>query len=235
MKNEMQNETWNQKLFQETFRKVHAPQGLAERVMNMEEVKSKKKAGPVAKWLAVAAVAAVVLFVGSNGVAYATTGSTWVETLVYKITVNGVEYDVDMEEHQKANGDIWYSGSIQHENGDVTEVEYQEYGEFSTLMIHTKESAGLSLKDDRIRLVDGGMELDITEELYEKGIVSGSYEQNGYTKVYKIVKEGDCIKDYIVTVESSEEDAWNEIEKLEEASKKQPEGVFIDPTPTPKL
>lgn len=77
----MNEEKQNQAYFQETFREVHAPQELAERLRNMEELKNKKKAGSVAKWIAVAAVAAVVLFAGSNGVAYATTGSTWVEKL----------------------------------------------------------------------------------------------------------------------------------------------------------
>lgn len=231
----MNEEKQNQTYFQETFREVHAPLGLEERLMNMEELKKKNKAGSVAKWLAVAAVAAVVLFAGSNGVAYATTGITWVETMVYKITLNGVEYDVEMEGQQKGNGDMQYTGSIQHDNGDVTEVEYNEENDrLSTLMIHTKESAGLSIKDDCIRIIDGDIEIDITEELREKGVVSGSYERNGYTKIYKVTKEGDCISDYIVTVESNEEDAWKEIERLEEASKKQPEGVAADPTPTPQ-
>lgn len=77
----MNEEKQNQQFYQETFREVHVPQGMAERLMNMEEGKNKKKAGSVAKWIAIAAVAAVVLFAGSNGVAYATTGSTWVEKL----------------------------------------------------------------------------------------------------------------------------------------------------------
>lgn len=77
----MNEEKQNQEYYQKTFREVHAPQELAERLRNMEEGKNKKKAGSVAKWIAVAAVAAVVLFAGSNGIAYATTGSTWVEKL----------------------------------------------------------------------------------------------------------------------------------------------------------
>lgn len=80
----MNEEKQNREYYQETFREVHAPQGMAERLMNMEEGKSKKKAGYAAKWIAVAAVAAVALFAGSNGIAYATTGSTWVEKLFTK-------------------------------------------------------------------------------------------------------------------------------------------------------
>ena len=77
----MNEEKKNQEYFQETFREVHASQELAERLMNMEELKNRKKAGLVSKWLVVAAVAAVALFAGSNGVAYAMTGSTWVEKI----------------------------------------------------------------------------------------------------------------------------------------------------------
>ena len=39
------------------------------------------------------------------------------------------------------------------------------------------------------------------------------------------------IDGYIVTVESSEEAAWKEIEKLEEASKKRAGDIFTEPTP----
>ena len=56
----MNEEKQNREYYQETFREVHAPGGMAERLMNMKEGKNKKKAGSVAKWIAVAAVAAVV-------------------------------------------------------------------------------------------------------------------------------------------------------------------------------
>ncbi|MBR6642950.1 MAG: hypothetical protein IKL28_04720 [Lachnospiraceae bacterium] len=46
----------------------------------MSEMNGKKKGMSVVKKLAVAAAIAAVLFAGSNGVAYAMTGSTWVET-----------------------------------------------------------------------------------------------------------------------------------------------------------
>lgn len=229
----MSEDKLNQTYYKETFREVHAPQDLVERLMDMERLRNKKKAGSAVKWIAVAAVAAVCLFAGSNGVVYAMTGSTWVKTLVYKITLNGVEYDVDMESHQKEDGNMRYTGSVQHGNGDVTEVEYDEDGRFSTATIHTKKSAGLSLTDGRIRIVDGDIEIDITEELNEKGMVSGSYERNGYTKVYKIIKQGEGIIPYIVTVENGMEEAWKEIKELEEASNTRTGGQIAEPTPTP--
>ena len=65
---------------QNTYDELHAPEGLRRKVMNMSEMNGKKKGMSVVKKLAVAAAIAAVLFAGSNGVAYAMTGSTWVET-----------------------------------------------------------------------------------------------------------------------------------------------------------
>ncbi len=229
----MSEDQKNRTYYKETFREVHAPQDLVERLMEMDRAGKRKKAGSAVKRIAVAAVAAVCLFAGSNGVAYAMTGSTWVKTLVYRITLNGVEYDVDMESHRKEDGTMRYTGSVQHGNGDVTEVEYEEYGRIGSAVIHTKKSAGLSLAEDRIRIIDGDIEIDITEEINEKGMVSGSYERNGYTKVYKIIKQGEGIIPYIITVENGIEEAWKEIEKLEESNKIRQGERIAEPTPAP--
>lgn len=77
----MNEEKQNKQYYQETFREVHAPQALAERIGNMSEVKNKKRPGMIAKGLAAAAAAAVILFAGGNGIAYATTGSSLFELL----------------------------------------------------------------------------------------------------------------------------------------------------------
>lgn len=229
----MSEDKRNQEYYKETFREVHAPQGLMERMMNMNELKNKKRTGSVTKRLAVAAAVAVFLFAGSNGIAYATTGSTWVETLVYKITLDGVEYDVDMEGSVGGNGYMQYAGSIQHDNGDVTEVKYKEHEYGSVVDIHTKESAGISLKDGRVCIVDGDIKIDVTEELFEKLEVTGSYEVNACTKVYKITKDGDCIKSYIVTVKDDMETAWEEIAALEEEYLNKANRITITPSPAP--
>lgn len=77
----MNEEKQNKRYYQETFHEVHAPQALAERIGNMNELKEKKKPGMLAKGLAIAAAAAVILFAGGNGIAYATTGSSLFELL----------------------------------------------------------------------------------------------------------------------------------------------------------
>lgn len=220
----MNEEKQNQHFYQETFREVHAPQGMAERLMNMEEGKNKKNAGSVAKWIAVAAVAAVVLFAGSNGVAYATTGSTWVETMVQKIKINGVEYDVDMEERQKSNGDVYFVGSVELGNGDVSNVKYETLDdEFSTLMVSIEYSHSLRVKDGRAYVTDIDTEIDVTDEVLKNGQATGTYEVNGYTKEYRVWKDGEWYLHEIKTLyDGMEEDEWwNNVE------------IFAAPTPTP--
>ena len=224
----MNEEKQNQTYFKEAFHEVHAPRRLAERVMNVEELKRKKKAGSAAKWLAVAAVAAVVLFAGSNVVAYATTGNTWVETLVYKITVGGAEYDVEMEAQQKQNGDIYYSGSIDHGNGDVSEVKYEKINDrLSSLSVSTEFSGYLKVRDDRAYIMDDGIEIDVTDEVLKNGQAVGTYEVNGFTKEYKVWKSGEYYHHEIKTIyDGMEEDEWWNFGQSVE--------FFADPTPTPQ-
>ena len=56
---------------------------------------------------------------------------------------------------------------------------------------------------------------------------------NGYTKVYKIIKQGEGIIPYIITVENGIEEAWKEIEKLEESNKIRQGERIAEPTPAP--
>jgi len=72
---------------------VHAPDSLVRKVRNMNR-QSKIKTFKARKVGYVAAALAAV-FVSSNAVSFAATGSTWVEKIVVKI--NGVEQDVDAE------------------------------------------------------------------------------------------------------------------------------------------
>ncbi len=223
----MNEEKQNQTYYQETFREVHAPQDLAERLRNMEEGK-KNKAGSVAKWIAVAAVAAVVLFAGSNGIAYATTGSTWVEAMVQRIKINGVEYNVDMEERQNSNGDVYYVGSVELGNGDVSEVKYEILDdEFITLMVSIDYSHSLRVKDGRAYVIDINTEIDVTDEVLKNGQATGTYEVNGYTKEYRVWKVGEYYHHEIKTMyDGMEEDEWwNTGNKIE---------IFAGPTPTPE-
>lgn len=79
--------------YKETFTGIHAPEALSRKVRNMSR-ENKKVGLPMMKKVAVAAALAGVLFVGSNGVAYAATGSTWVETVI--VHFNGSGYDAEL-------------------------------------------------------------------------------------------------------------------------------------------
>ena len=80
--------------YKETFTGIHAPEALDRKVRNMSRLETKKVGLPMIKKVAVAAALAGVLFVGSNGVAYAATGSTWVENVI--VHFNGSGYDAEI-------------------------------------------------------------------------------------------------------------------------------------------
>ncbi|MBR6642226.1 MAG: hypothetical protein IKL28_01035 [Lachnospiraceae bacterium] len=234
----MNEEKQNQTYYQETFREVHAPQDLAERLMKMEERTNKKKAGSAAKWIAIAAVAAVVLFAGSNGIAYATTGSTWVETMVYKLTLRNVEYDVDLKEWKRGNGESFYNGKFQENNGDESFLWLDEDGK---AFVYSDINTSFLRSEDRVYFVDKGyMEIDITEELQKNGQAVGSYEKNGSIKEYKIWEEnGQLRMDLKIIYEDGTETNYHR-QELVSSGNSEPitdpvhGGSVASPTPTPE-
>ena len=122
MNEEKQNKTY----YKETFRELYAPQELAERVKNMGEINNKKKIGVVAKGLAVAAAAAIVLFASSNGIAYATTGSSLLE-----LFFEGPKEQIVLEDGRVyiVDGDIKIDVTEElQENGQVVGT-YEKNGE----------------------------------------------------------------------------------------------------------
>ena len=106
---------------QNTYGELHAPEDLRRKVMNMDERNVKKKEMSVGRKLAMAAAIAAVLFAGSNGVAYAMTGSTWVETVVAKINLTGVWQEVEMEGVVLEDGTVQYSTTLNVQDEDSVE------------------------------------------------------------------------------------------------------------------
>lgn len=89
------NEDMKMKLdYKETFAGIHAPEALSRKVRNMARLETKKVGLPMIKKVVVAAALVGALFVGSNGVAYAATGSTWLETVI--VHFNGSGYEAEM-------------------------------------------------------------------------------------------------------------------------------------------
>lgn len=103
MKSDVNADKKNRAYYQETFNEVHASQALAGKVMNMANKKEKTGMTTLTKKMAVAAAVLAFLLVGSNGVVYAATGSTWIGGVFRDITdftgaITGTEYVQATEE-----------------------------------------------------------------------------------------------------------------------------------------
>ena len=190
----MQKEDKIKTYIQDSFREIHAPEDLRRKVMNMSEYKEKKKSLNWAKKLAVAAAVAVAVFAGSNCVAYAMTGNTWVESLKSKFIVDGVEQEVALYAEVTEEGNTVHYGTFEvKEDGSVMFVieSDQEIGEVPP-MVHIEtdskipEGMKIVTEDGRVCVQDKDILIDITEDLAD-GQAEVSYEKDG--KAYRYLIE----------------------------------------------
>lgn len=207
---EMNTDNQNRAFFQDTFCEVHASQSLTRKVKNMEKLK-KNKVMFTARWIVAVATMAVVLFAGSNVITYAMTGSTWVESMLYRLKLKDVTYEVPLQQE----GTSYYSDVIKEENGDKTRVRVStsEDGRLQVVDIMTEQSAHLRVSEEGIWLRDDAVEINLTAELEENGEASGSYERNGYTKAYRVWMQGDVPVLRVVTLYEGMDDAWSSFDK----------------------
>ena len=208
----MNQDEKNKAYFQETFQEVHAPEGLYGKVRNMTKTEAKKTGMSVVKKLAVAAAIAAVVFAGSNGVAYATTGSSLLETVKVHFNVNGVTYDTDVNGEMLEDGTVVYSTSVDvPEDGtvemvianDAEDVEYDYY------IAVDKSDAALTRtevleEDGRIYFIDGDVKIDITEDMAD-GYAAGSFEREGAICQYEVKEEPGVPGCYELHITSEEE------------------------------
>lgn len=193
----MQTEDKIKTYIQDSFREIHAPEDLRRKVMNMSEQKEKKSFA-WAKKLAVAAAVALAVFAGSNCVAYAMTGSTWVRSIKTIFVVDGVKQEVELNYEVFADGTSAHH-SVHHGtfdvpgNGSVAFVieSDQEIGEVPPtvhVVTDSKIPEGMKVvtEEDRVYLTDNDIKIDITEELAD-GQADVSYEKDG--KAYRYVIE----------------------------------------------
>ena len=188
----MQKEDKIKTYIQDSFREIHAPGDLRRKVMNMNERKEKKSFA-WAKKLAVAAAVAAAVFAGSNCVAYAMTGNTWVESLKSKFVVNGVEQEVELYAEITEDGNIVHYGTFEVEkDGSVAFVieSDQEIGEvLPTVHIESDSKIPDGMKvvqeDGRVYVKDNDILIDITEDLAD-GQADVSYEKAGTAYRYVI-------------------------------------------------
>lgn len=191
-------------IYKETFDEISVPEALAGKVKNMLKLKESRELADkkyaregkntVLKKLAVAAAAAfVVLFVGSNGIVYATTGSTWVKTVM--VSLNGTEYSMNLKGEVGDDNLVTYSGYIGEEDNPtavmiVNELEAGGAEEAVNTYI-IMSSPEIVEKDGKIYLKDNQVEIDITEDAKD-GIASGTYQVDNITYQYQVEYEGEA-------------------------------------------
>lgn len=230
----MRGEEQSRGFYKETFEEIPVPEGLAEKVGRIAEGDTKRRrdgAGSVMRKVAIAAAILAVLFAGSNGIAYAMTGSTWMETLLFPLKLKGVEYEVDLSEGQTANGERIYSGIVNEEDGDRSYIQVYEDGQ---VLYFTTQSAGLWFLNGKAYIRDEELEIDITEDLEEDGLATGTYEKNGFVKQYVVRKNGENHRYWIETLyDGMPENDWVAEWLWEDFSQEQKQGFKVEATPTP--
>ncbi|MBR2407526.1 MAG: hypothetical protein IKB07_01080 [Lachnospiraceae bacterium] len=194
----MSGEEYNRELFKETFEEIPIPEGLAEKVGSITVGNTKRQRtvmGSVPRKVAIAAAILVALFAGSNGIAYAMTGETWVETMILRRDIDGIEYEIEAEKRELRNGETVYIGEIELENGERHgAVEYD--GEGPYMYIEFKdEGAAIWSNNGKTYIWDGDLELDISEDFADDGDAKGTYVVNGVFKRYFIYRneEGEIV------------------------------------------
>lgn len=187
----MNKENKMKEYVQSTYDELHAPDGLRRKVMNMSEVNGKKMGMSVVKKLAVAAAIAAVLFAGSNGVAYAMTGSTWVETMIARMSINGVWQDVELDGEVLEDGTVQYSKTLDVQDGEMVEMVLvtdsangDQSGNNMNVAVEQERTEVLE-EDGSVYLIVGDRKLDITEDM-EDGTATGNYEKNGAVYNYEV-------------------------------------------------
>ena len=179
---------------QSTYEELHAPDGLRRKVLNMSEMKEKRSRMSVMKKVAVAAALAAVLFAGSNGVAYAMTGSTWVENVIAQICINGVWKDVEIQGEVLEDGTVQYSTTLDVQDGEqvgMVLVTDSVSGVQPVIITDTTvepERTEVIEEEGNIYLIVGEMKLDITEDMAD-GNATGRYERNGVIYDYEVKEE----------------------------------------------
>lgn len=204
----------NRAYFQETFQEVHAPEALAGKVRNMTKTEAKKLGLSVVKKLAVAAAIAAVLFAGSNVVAYATTGSTWLETVVVHFNVNGATYDMEVEGEQLPDGTVQYSTSVEVPDGATATFAIDSDSEWVTEYYHYAwvtdgdeaevPRTEVVEENGKVYFINGDVKIDITEDMAD-GQAAGTYEENGMVYQYEVKEEPGAPGCYELHITSEEE------------------------------
>lgn len=196
----------NKEYYQRTFDEVHVPEAVLRKVkgMKMEEKKIRKKSK--LRYAAAIAAAFGLCLVISNGICYAATGNTWVETVILHINGEAVEHEITWRQE----GDTVY-GEFQYETDGKEPAIVEFYGADGSAS-HSMEGTGdgsicgkttdnaeaseagfhteVIQENDSIYLVIGDSKIDITED-FADGECSGTFEFKGVTFMYEVTGTAD--------------------------------------------
>ena len=182
----MSGEEQNRELLKGTFGEIPVPEGLAEKVGKIVDEERKSSGivvGRIARKMAIAASALMVLFVGSNVIACATTGETWVETMILRRNIDGVECEIEAEKRELRNGETIYYAEYTTSDGRLhVFVEHDGEGRYMEV---PDVGAEVWMEDGRTYIWDGDMEIDITSDLEDNGHARGTYKVDGVLKGYR--------------------------------------------------
>ncbi len=186
----MSGEEKNKSFYKETFEEITVPEGLAEKVgrgVEREDRRQRTGTRSVMRKVAFAAAVLAALFAGSNGIAYAMTGETWVKTIILRRNVDGIEYEIEAEERELRNGETVYYGDYTTPDGKKHyAVDHEGGGMYMEVM---STGAEVWMKDGRTYIWDGDVEIDITEDFEDDGFALGTYKVDEILKAYRFWKK----------------------------------------------
>lgn len=114
MDNNKINGSRTSELYRSACDGIKAPDTLLRKVINMEG--TTKLMRNTFKRVAIVMAALALAVFASNAVVYAATGQGWFGRIM--VSWFGEEKEINFTEEKNINGDVYYSGNIQNENGD---------------------------------------------------------------------------------------------------------------------
>ena len=211
----------NEKRYKETFDKVHVPEELLGKVMDMEN-QTEKKAKRGWRYAMGALAAAFGLFVASNGICYAATGETWVSRMTIYLNGEKIEKEVTWQENEDGTffAEVEMEGDLECELFAVTddielaegEYSYSFNGEelagedgeytFVNVEVETDEDGSVWLRVNQ----DGTCvaETDVTADLAD-GMAEGDIAYDGLNYHYQVTQGADGEYELMLSADIAEE------------------------------
>ena len=151
--------------------------------------------------------------------------------MMVRLKLDGIEYEVDLKEKQSGNGEKVYTGTVKEEDGDESHIQVYEDGQ---VMYFTTQSAGLWFLNGKAYIRDEELEIDITDDLEEDGLATGTYEKNEFVKQYVVRKSGENHRYWIETLyDGMPENDWVTEWLWEDFSEEKTQVFEVEATLTP--